>query len=267
MRLSLRLAGPLAIAGLLLSACGGAAPTGPSSPASSAPGTGASTSAGPGGTATTPAVTPAPNSPAAPGAFRYQPLYPFASLAEVQAWQASYASGGHQPWHLSASLTAQAFAAFLGFTGVSKVAGQSGTAADARVAVGYALPNGKTATAAIVHLVRWGSGKYVPWEVVGTDDTTLTLDIPGYGATVTSPVTIGGKLTGVDENLRAQARALGPAGLVGSYCCKPAGGQLSPWSLTLPLHAPSGTLLTIVVSTGGHTAAVERFAVTGVRVR
>src|SRR5207253_2581659 len=30
----------------------------------------------------------------------YQPLYPFGSLAEAQAWQT--ASGGHQPWHASA---------------------------------------------------------------------------------------------------------------------------------------------------------------------
>jgi hypothetical protein len=28
----------------------------------------------------------------------------------------------------------------------------------------------------------------VPWEVVGTDDTEFTLDVPGYGATVASPL-------------------------------------------------------------------------------
>jgi hypothetical protein len=28
-----------------------------------------------------------------------------------------------------------------------------------------------------------GSGRYAPWEVVGTDDTTLTLEIPAYGGT------------------------------------------------------------------------------------
>ena len=34
----------------------------------------------------------------------------------------------------------------------------------------------KVSTAAVVHLVRYGSGRYVPWEVVGTGDTTLTPD-------------------------------------------------------------------------------------------
>ncbi len=39
--------------------------------------------------------------------------------------------------------------------------------------------------------------------MVGTDDTTHTLNIPAYGGTATSPVRIGGKITGMDENLRA----------------------------------------------------------------
>jgi len=43
-------------------------------------------------------------------------------------------------------------------------------------------------------------------------------------------------------------------------------GQPSPWSLTVPFHAAPGQLITIVVHTGGHVAAVERFAVTGVLV-
>jgi len=104
-----------------------------------------------------------------------------------------------------------------------------------------------------------------PWEVVGTDDTTLTLDIPAYGGTATSPVRIAGKITGVDESLRAAVHQLGSSSPVGSYCCQPAGGQATPWSLAVPFHAASGLMITIVVHTGGHVAAVERFAVTGVR--
>jgi hypothetical protein len=254
-----------ATAGLLLAACGtagGPTPGGSSSPANPTtsspvfPGTSAS------GTAST-APSPAP----APAPFGYQPLYPFANLAHVRAWQASFASGGHQPWRLQAGLTALAFTAYLGFPQINKVAGQTGTASDAHVAVGFTLPNGKVSTAAVVHLVRYGSGKYVPWEVVGTDDTTLTLDLPAYGSTVTTPLTIGGKITGVDENLRAEARTLGARSLVGTSNSRPAGGQATAWSLTVPFRALSGAVLTIVVHTSGHMAAVERFAVTGVRVR
>ena len=246
-----------AAAGLLLAACASAG--GPASPATSAP-------APPATSAPASSAAPAPGTPA-PAPFAYQPLFPFASLAQVRAWQASFESGGHQPWHLSAEQTALAFTAFLGFTEVNKVAGRTGSNTDSHVAVGITLPNGKVSTAAIVHLVRYGTGADAPWEVVGTDDTTLTLDKPAYGATVTSPVTIGGRITGVDESLRAAVHMLGPVSTVGSYCCRPAGGQRSPWSFPVSFHAPAGTVLTIVVSTGGHVASVERFAVTGVRVR
>ena len=52
----------------------------------------------------------------------YLPLFPFASLTDVHAWQASYQSGGHQPWHRSPDLTATAFAAFLGYSDVTQIA-------------------------------------------------------------------------------------------------------------------------------------------------
>jgi hypothetical protein len=253
-----------AAAGLLLAACGTA---GSPVPGSSSPAKPAASSPVPPGTAASGTAGTAPSTAPAPAPFGYQPLYPFANLAQVRAWQAAFASGGHQPWRLQAGLTALAFTAYLGFPQIDKVAGQTGTASDAHVAVGFTLPSGKVSTAAVVHLVRYGSGKYVPWEVVGTDDTTLTLDLPAYGSTVTSPVTIGGTITGVDENLRAEARTLGRTSLVGTSNTRPAGGQAAPWSLTVPFRAPSGTVLTLVVHTGGHVTAVERLAVTGVRVR
>jgi pimeloyl-ACP methyl ester carboxylesterase len=62
------------------------------------------------------------------------PLFPFASLADVHAWQASYQSGGHQPWHLSPNLTATAFAAFLGYTDMTEVAGRAVSRGDAHTA-------------------------------------------------------------------------------------------------------------------------------------
>ncbi len=257
MNLAIRFAA-VAAAGVLAAGCGAA--SGPSS--ASHPAT--SSSLAPSSPA---ATTPAPTSAPTPAPFGYQPLFPFGSQADAQAWETSYATGGHQPWHLSAGQTALAFTqGYLGFSQINKVAAASISGGDARVTVGLSLPNGQVNHAAIIHLVKFGSGRYAPWEVVGTDDTTLTLDIPAYGSTVTSPVRIGGKITGVDENLRAEIHRLGTSGSVGSYCCQPAGGQASPWSLTVPFHAASGQLVTIVVHTGGHGAAVERFAVTGVLV-
>jgi acyl dehydratase len=258
MNLTGRLIMTAAAAGLVLSGCS----------------SGQNPSSTPGASASHPAATHSPvpsasqppGSAGVPGTFGYQPLYPFASRAAARAWQAAYAAGGHQPWHLDARLTALSFTqGYLGFRGIDQVPAQLISGTDARVTVGFRLPNGHVSAAAIIHLVRYGSGANTPWEVVGTDDTTLTLDLPSYGSTVTSPVRIGGKITGVDENLRAEVHWLGAAVPVGSYCCRPAGGQASPWSLTVPFHASPGQVLTIVVHTGGHSAAVERFAVTGVR--
>ena len=262
MKLTLRLAAAVTAAGLLAAGCGGTTGQPSASPPSSSRTSPPAPAPGPG--------TPAPGSAAtsAPGSapFAYEPLFPFGSLAGARAWQASYASGGHQPWHLNPGLTALAFTqGYLGFSHIGKVAGLRMSGVNAHVTVGFIRPDGHVSAAAVIHLVKYGSGTNVPWEVVGTDDTTLTLDIPAYGGTATSPVRIGGKITGVDENLRAEVRQLGSAAPVGSYCCQPAGGRASPWSLTVPFHAASGQVVTIVVHTGGQIAAVERFAVTGVR--
>lgn len=126
-------------------------------------------------------------------------------------------------------------------------------------------------TAAVVHLVRFGSGPAAPWEVVGTDDSPgLTLTAPRYGAIAGATLPVGGLITGVDENIEVRAWQLSSNAPVGQACCVPAGGTSTPWHTTLSLPAGAGGaggVLTIAASTGGHVAAVERFAVTGVRTR
>ncbi len=101
--------------------------------------------------------------------------------------------------------------------------------------------------------------------MVGTNDTTLSLLTPAYGTTVRSPVTVGGRITGVDESLRIQVRQIDRSTPDGPVAGIPAGGVDTPWTATVPFTAASGSVLTIAVSTGGHIAAVERFAITGVR--
>jgi hypothetical protein len=162
--------------------------------AAGVPGSATATAQAPGVPATTqPPSTPAQTAGLPAG---YLPLFPFTSLADVHAWQASYQSGGHQPWHRSPDLTATAFAAFLGYTDVTQVVQSAVSGGDAHVAVGIKLPDGTISTAAIIHLVLSGSGTYAPWEVVGTEDRTFTVDRPAYGSTARSPVTAGGTITG-----------------------------------------------------------------------
>ncbi|KLL11824.1 hypothetical protein BL254_05615 [Protofrankia sp. BMG5.30] len=219
-------------------------------PGSGQPGTGQS---GTGQGAATPG--------AAAGAadFPYQPLWPFASAADARAW------------HLDPASTALSFVRdFLGFTDIDRTLTSTVTGEHARVQVGYATEGEHTGVAAVVHLVRFGSGSDAPWEVVGTDDTTFSLTQPAYGATVTASLTAGGRITGVDESIRVQVRpAGGPNGgqVAGERCCLPAGGQNSPWRTTVTIDAQPGQGLVVVASTGGHLRGVERFTVTGVRYK
>jgi hypothetical protein len=197
--------------------------------------------------------------------FPNPPLYPFRNFAEVEEWQAAYAEGGHQPWHLSAETTALSFTGYLGFTDVDQVVSSDIGATDAHVTVGYALPEGGLAPAAEIHLVRFGSGDDAPWEVVGTRDDRLTLDTPDYDSTVASPFTVGGFVTGVDESLRVQVRQLSSQGPIGETCCIPAGGERTAWETSVSFSGAVDPVLTVVVSTGGHVQDVEAFAITAVR--
>ncbi|MEO5874342.1 MAG: hypothetical protein ABIS86_19430 [Streptosporangiaceae bacterium] len=196
----------------------------------------------------------------------YQPLWPFADLAAVRSWQRSFRAGGHSPWHLDAAQTALSFTqGFLGFAGIDRVTSRKVKGDDARIGVGADTEEGgRTGTAAVIHLRRVGTGGDAPWEVVGTDDTLLTLTSPAYGASASSPVTVGGRITGVDESIRITVRRVGGDKPVGTFCCLGTGGQRSPWSAKVSFTATPREVLTIVASTGGHLADVESFAVTGI---
>ena len=227
-------------------------------------------------TATSTSKPPAPatstGNPTAPGtatptpvSFPYVPLWPFASVAAAERWQQEAGSGGHQPWHLDADQVALTFTrTYLGFTEIDRVVHRKVGADDAHISVGYATEGGRTGTAAVLHLVRIGSGADQPWEVVGTDDTDFSLTRPRYGSTVSGTVTVGGRISGVDESIRVTARQ--PAGQVGSFCCVPAGGgqEGQAWTARVRLTDPREGPLTFVASTGGHLLDVERFTITGV---
>jgi Immunoglobulin-like domain of bacterial spore germination len=197
--------------------------------------------------------------------FRYPPLWPFSTQAEADAWRQQYAAQGTQPWHLDADATALAFTTgYLGFGEIDQVVGRDVRDREAWVSVGYDAGSGPS-TAAVVHLVRFGPSDDAPWEVVGTRDSDLTLETPSYGSQVSSTVTVGGRITGVDENLRVQVRQASSEAPIGEACCLPAGGEDAPWQTTVSFSGATAPALTIVVSTGGHIQGVERFAITAVR--
>jgi hypothetical protein len=192
----------------------------------------------------------------------YVPLWPFSSYAQARQWQQS---GGSQPWHLDARLTARYFVrSFLGFTDLGVVTSARISADEAHIGVGYKDANGGNHTAAVLHLVRYErelADTSAPWEVVGTDDTTFSIEGPGYGTHVLSPLRVSGHITGVDENIHVWVRSA--AGLLGQKCCLPAGGDHHPWSAQVAFGTKPGAPLTLVASTGGHLIEHERFAVQG----
>ena len=233
-----------AITTLVACGCGSKAAPAPATTTPATTGTSSAGSAGAPGSAT--ATTQAPGASGTPAQAAlpagYLPLFPFADLADVRAWQASYQSGGHQPWHRSPDLTATAFAAFLGCTDVTQDASSAVSGGDGHVAVGIKLPDGTISTAAIIHLVLFGSGTYAPWEVVGTDDRTFTVDRPAYGSTVPSPVTVGGTITGVDESIQVTCAHPVGAGTGGRLLLP--GGRRHPQPVVgqrnVPRHARPG---------------------------
>jgi len=202
----------------------------------------------------------------ASSSFPYVPLWPFADAGQAEQWRSTDGPAGHSPWHADADATALDFATgYLGYTEMTMVTTHSGSDPNLHIGVGFKSENGHPFTAAVVHVVRFGPASDSPWEVVGTDDTDLTLDAPKYGSTVSSPVTVAGLITGVDESLHVVVHELASPTPIGDACCQPGGGQKTPWSMPVSFHA-TGSVVTIAVATGGHLQQIERFAVTGVRV-
>ena len=223
-----------------------------------------SASRAPSDTATVPSAsgsaTGAPSQAPPPVYERYQPLWPFASYAEAEQWRTE--GGGSQPWHLDPEETALNFTrSYLGFTELDQVTGTSLDDLGAHVGVGYRDPDGVQHTAATLHLVQLGTADDSPWEVVGSDDTTFTLEQPAYGSQVSSPMTVGGHITGVDENIVVSVLASETDRA--TLAQVPAGGDGAEWT-TGPVSFEQRGVLVIVASTGGHLQQVERFVIQGV---
>lgn len=270
--LTSRLVAVAATTALVLTGCTG---SGGSTNASASPSGGPAASSPSGGPTsdapTAPSSGVAPTASASgrgepmPGFPGLQPMWPFSTLDQAEKWASAFRSGGHQPWHLDAEQTALSFTRhYLGFEGIDRVTSRSVDGREARIGVGLSGTE-STGTAAVVHLVRYGTGPDAPWEVVGTDDTTFTLTQPAYGAAVRSPLRVGGRMTGVDESVRVEVRQPSAAKPLGTSCCTSAGGKEQPWQSSVSFTGAGDPVLTIVASTGGHIAEVERFTVTAVR--
>jgi hypothetical protein len=216
-----------------------------------------------------PASEPAADEPGSDAAapVEHQLLWPFSTVDAAEEWQANEANSGSAAWHLDPEETALGFTTgYLGLTDVDQVVDAAVEQNSAEVTVGYRGETDRPTAAGVLRLVRLGTGEDAPWEVVGTKDENLTITEPGDGATVSSPLRVGGKITGVDESIRVRVHAPAQQTPLGEACCVAAGGENRPWTTTVPLTGSTTETLTVVATTGGHIADVERFAVTGVRM-
>jgi len=265
--------GPLGVAAgavLVLAACGSSgsiASTPGLAPASSTSSSTAST-ASPSSTlgSETPVSTPTSQSASATGPASGPMLWPFTNAAAVAAWKAASTPGAADAWHLDAGQTGLHFVRdFLGYTELDRVTSTTGSTTDAVVGVGSIVDGTNAATAGLLRLTR--AGDQDPWEVVGTQDSDLTVTVPAIGQAVGSPMTVSGTITGVDESIAVALRSPTAAAVLGQVSGIGAGGTQQPWTASVRFTAPAGTTITVAVSTGGHLQAVERFAVTGAVAR
>lgn len=165
-------------------------------------------------------------------------LWPFTSAAEAQAWQPT----GPYPWAGDILATAEHFATdYLGITGLR---GFQPNAVDGTVGLQSGQPDRRKISA--VKLVHYESadGKRV-WTVesVATD---MSVTSPTAGAAISSPTSVTGRITGVDENVRL--RLLTSAGKEIANGGAPAGSEV-PWQGTLTWSDTSWTTAGIVGTT------------------
>jgi hypothetical protein len=229
------------------------APTGPSAPTSAVP-----------DVTPTPAGYCLPGERCPAGITNYPAIWPFSDYGQAVAWQQS--SGGQQPWHADAGQTALLFTqSYLGFSDIDRVTSSTIGILRASIGVGYLNPAGQPHTAAVLTLLRYGDTSS-GWEVVGTVSSgDLTLDTPDDLSAAGSPLTVGGRFTGVDGAIVVTVR--NADGAVVGQVPGPvaAGGQATPWHGTVSFNGTvsftgSGQLL-VVASAGGHTTAHEQFAI------
>jgi hypothetical protein len=195
----------------------------------------------------------------------YAPIWPFTTYDEARQWQGDVAKSGSQPWHGDAVATATSYVQnVLGFTDLTvfRMLGPSGTNG-AHVQVGWVRPDKVVVTAAVLHLVRYGAASgdvLAPWEVVGTDDDTLSLTSPAYRSAHTSPLTVGGLFTGVDGNLVVSVRDTN-GGVLGTAPGLPAGGEAPPWKEQVSYLSTGRNLCVVVVFAGGALIQHSQFAI------
>jgi hypothetical protein len=194
-----------------------------------------------------PTATPQPTAPPAGSDFSTTPpmLWPFTSDNEARSWERS---PGPRTWASDPDQVTRHFVQdFLGITGASTTL-VSGDCIDCpsqhrpTTVIGVTVGGRRVAA---VQLAQVSDAKG-PWTVTGVLGADLTITSPRPGAAVSSPLSVTGRITGVDENVRL--RLITATGKEIATAGAPAGSAV-PWQGTLAWADPSWTTAGIVGTT------------------
>jgi hypothetical protein len=186
--------------------------------------------------------TPAPGPSATPGrvlpgTYTGPAVWPFTSAAQAMAWT----SGGSYPWaDNSLEVTKHFVSDHLALTGLTAVQ----TCLSCEVVELRASDGRKAAEVALTHFDT-NAGRRV-YTVVAVDGGDLTVTRPTSGAAISSPTSVSGRITGVDENV--QLRLVTAAGKQIATGAAPAGSAV-PWQGSLSWSDTSWSGAAIVGTT------------------
>ena len=182
------------------------------------------------------------------------PVWPFTTDAQAADWLADPGARGwaRDPVQVVQHLVDD----FLKLPGGTAV-GTAGGGDVQRVVV--KIGGRPVSTVQVEQVGRTTSG---PWSVTGAASEDVGITAPEADAAVTSPLTVTGRVTGVDESVRVQLLASSGTELAGGYA--PAGAE-EPWSLPLRWTSSAWSVGAVVASTANGNGDLRAFGLTPVR--
>jgi len=171
--------------------------------------------------------------------------WPYSSRSEARAHIASAGPEMTDP----RAVALRFVLGFLQRPEVDRVTGVRSQDAGLGVTVGRRVPeSGRVIDVTTVYLVRVAASDSAPYVVVSATAPYLSITGPAAGAAIRSPLTVSGRITGVDESIRVDVRVLSRPAPIGS-ARTPGGGDNSPWSAPVSFPATADRGATVVAWT------------------
>lgn len=185
-----------------------------------------------------------PPSVAPPVTARAYTVWPYTSLAQVQASRGPY---------LDPAQTALGFMGFLQAPEVDKVLANKSETTSAgvgrAVTLGRKMADGTVRAVTVVHLVQLHNGSVAPYAVTRAAGAyTLKISSPAIAAPVRSPLTVRGTIDGVHQSIRVELLSPFRTTPISAPVSAP-GSATTGWSTAVSFTAPASGVWTLVART------------------